>query len=348
MNDDLTFGDFLGGMRRLFPPALLSGDGLERLLAVARRLPLGAIDQPFGFEFALGAESANADFCVVPALGSALAEHYIRDGEAAPPGSPAAALGACLAGNVRDRASFPAGRGGGIILEYDVPVMLSGDPPPPGVFFAPRGVSAEAGRKLLDDPADVVAALWNVAGWPADARELREVERVYEALSGRELLFQAGVMPGRAQRAMRLVVHRIDPRELPALIERLRWPGPVDAVMSAIERTSDLTGPGAALSLDVSAHGISPRLGLELFRSAGRPRMDRTGWWPLIDRLRDCGWCVPPKAEGLRAWTRAERVIGPDGIYRVFQHINHVKVVVEDGRIVAKAYTAMVVGRPGR
>ena len=63
--------------------------------------------------------------------------------------------------------------------------------------------------------------------------------------------------------------------------------------------------------------------------------------------LRTAAGCAPAKAEGLRAWTRVERVIGPEGIYRVFQHINHVKAVVEDGRITAKAYAAVIAGRPG-
>ena len=347
MNDSLSFGGILGGMRQLFPAALLSGKGLESLLAAAERLPLCVIDQRFGFEFALGSEAANADFCVVPALGSALAEHYIREGEAAPSGSAAAALSACLAGNARDPASFLASKGGGVILEYDVPDRLPEVLPPPGIFFAPSDDSADSAQRLLGDPADTVGALWDVAGWRADARELCQVESVYEALSGRELVFQAGVLPGRPQRALRLVVHRIDTADLPRLLERLKWPGSIDAVMAALARTSDLTAPGAVLSLDVSARGIAPRLGLELFRSAQQLRLDRRGWWPLIDRLADSGWCVPPKAEGLRAWARAERMIGPSGIYRVFQHISHLKAVVEDSRIAAKAYAVMVVGRLG-
>ena len=285
---------------------------------------------------------------MVPALGSALAGHYIREGEAAPSGSASAALGACLAGSARDPAAFPASRGGGVILEYDVPDALPEEPSPPGVFFAPGDDSVDAARRLFGDPAHTVTALWKVAGWPVDASELRQVERVYEALSRRNLVFQAGVMPGRPQRALRLVVHRIDTTEISRLLERLRWPGSVDAVMLALGRTSDLTAPGAVLSLDVSASGIAPRLGLELFRSAGRLRLDRTGWWPLIDRLEGSGWCVQPKAEGLRAWARAERMIGPNGIYRVFQYVNHVKAVVEDDRIVAKAYAVMIIGRPGR
>ena len=330
----------------MFPPALLSGGGWERLRATAGRLPLGVIDRQFGFEFALGRQAAEADFCVVPGRGSTLAAHYIRESEAAPSGSAAAALGACLARHSGDPTSFLSRKEGVVVLEYDVPDVLPGEPAPPGIFFVPRTHSEGAARKLHDDPADTVAALWAAAGWRADAAELRRVEGVYEALSGAGYVAQAGVMPGR-RRAVRLVVHRIDPAELPGLLERLRWPGSPDAVMSVMAEMSDLTRPGAVLSLDVAAHGVSPRLGLELFRPVEWFRIDRAGWRPLIDRLADKAWCVPAKAEGLRAWPRAGRLIGPGGVYRVHQTINHVKVVVAHGRIAAKAYAAVVVRPPG-
>ena len=348
MSDSLSFGGLLGGMQRLFPRALLSGDGLERLLAVAEGLPLCVIDKPFGFEFALCNEAADADFCVISAPGSSLAAHYIRAGAAALPGSPAAALGACLARNARDPASFLASRNGSIILEYDVPSHRREEPPPPGIFFVPFDASADAAWKLLGDPADTVAAIWAAAGLRADPAELREVERVCEALPDAALVVQAGVLPGRQQRAVRLVVHRIDASELPGLLDRLRWPGPAATALSVTAATNDLTSSGAVLSLDVSANGVSPRLGLELFRPVQRFSIDRTGWLPMIERLTDRRWCVPAKAEGLRAWPRTERVLGPHGAYRVYQYINHIKAVVGHGRIAAKAYVAMVVRRFGK
>ena len=347
MGDGLSFGGLLGGMRRLFPPALLSGDGLERLLTVAERLPLCVIDQPFGFEFALCDEAADADFCVISAPGSSLAAHYVRAGAAAPSGSAAAALGICLARNARDPASFLARGDGSVILEYDVPAPRREEPPPPGIFFVPGGVSVDAARRLLGDPADTVAALWAAAGLPADAAELRQVERVYGVFSDAGLVVQAGVLPGRPRRAVRLVVHRVDTAGLPGLLGRLRWPGSADVALSVTAATDDLTQPGAVLSLDVSAGGVSPRLGLELFRPAARSPVDRTGWHPMIERLTDRRWCVPAKAGGLRAWPRTERLLGPHGAYRVYQYINHIKAVVERDRIAAKAYAAMVVRRFG-
>ena len=330
---------------------MLGGDGLERLLAVAERLPLCVIDQPFGFEFALCNAAADSDFCVIAAPGSSLAAHYVRAGAAAPAGSAAAALGACLAREcTRVPASFLARRDGSIILEYDVPAHRSGaEPPPPGIFFVPGGATVDAARKLLDDPAATVAALWAAAGLCADPAELRQVERAHEVLSDAGLVVQAGVLPGRPQRAVRLVVHRIAAAALPGLLDRLRWPGSAAAALSVTAATNDLTAPGAVLSLDVSAQrrlaaagaGAVPSRAAVSRRPHGLAAADRTP-----DRTRR--WCVPAKAEGLRAWPRAERVLGPQGAYRVYQYINHVKAVVDHGRIAAKAYAAMVVRRFGR
>ncbi len=157
----------------MFPSALLSGGGWERIQVMAERLPVDVIDQPFGFEFDLDRESAKADFCVCPASGFALAGHYIREGAEAPEGSAAAALGACLARDEDDPVSFLSRRDGGIILEYDVPDVLPEEPAVPGVFFVPRAKTASAARKLHDDPSETVAALWDVAAWRADAEELR-------------------------------------------------------------------------------------------------------------------------------------------------------------------------------
>ncbi len=325
----------------MLPPTLLSGEGWRRLRSIAEQLPLGVIDQPFGFEIALDHELAEADFCVCPVRGSPLAAHFISNGEAAPHGSAAASLGACLARDEDDPTSFLSRRDGGIILEYDVPDVIPEEPAVPGIFFVPRSNSAAAARRLHDDPVETITTLWDAAAWRDDAAELLQVQRLYEALPGESYVVQAGVLPGRHQRAIRLVVHRVDTAELPGLLKRLRWSGSPDAVMSVISNTEALTRPGSVLSLDVTADGISPRLGLELFRSVETARIDSAGWQPMIDRLVDRGWCVPVKAEGLRAWPRLERLIGPGGIYRLHSTINHFKVVVENGCLTAKAYAAV-------
>lgn len=339
----------------MFPAVLLGGSGFERLLAVAEPVPLCVIDHPFGFEFKLGRDEAEADFCVVAAPGSALAAHYVREGAAAPPGSPAAGLRDCLDPGAGGPAGAFLARGeGGVILEYDVPAALatpSDDPrrpcfgAPPGIFFVPRGGGREDAGRLFADSRETAAAVWAAAGWSAGAAELRRFERVFEILSGAGLIAQAGVLPGRPFRAVRLVAHHIDVEEAPRLLERLRWPGSVDTVVSVLAETSGLVQAGAAFSLDVSADGVSPRLGIEMFRREDDGGGPVAGWRPVVDRLVEKGWCAPVKAGGLRAWSGAAPVFGPGGVFRVFRRLNHLKAVVSEGRVAAKAYAAMTVRR---
>ena len=99
------------------------------------------------------------------------------------------------------------------------------------------------------------------------------------------------------------------------------------------------------VSLDVTARGPGPRLGLELYCATYWLEADRTEWRPFIARIEERGWCLPAKAEGLRRWPGVERLIGGGGIRPVRQGVNHVKVVVERGaRTVAKGYAGMWVG----
>ncbi len=340
----MNLGGFLSGLRRIVPHGLLGAGG--RILAIAGRSPLGVIDQPFGFEFALKREAADADFCVCVRPGSTLASHYIREGAAAVPGSAAAALGACLAGGEDGPASFLSRKDGGIILEYDLPDVLPKETVP-GVFFVPRDGSRGDVRKLHDDPEDTVAALWAAAAWSADTEEMRQVRRVYETFPGASHVVQAGVLPGRRRRAVRLVVHRVDAAALPRMLERLRWTGSRDTVMSVIAATEGIVRPGCVLSLDVDRNGVSPRLGLEMYCAEEKTRAGRAGWRPIIDRLADRRWCLPAKADGLRTWPRAERLIGRSGIYSIHSTINHMKVVVEARGISAKAYIAVYVRPSG-
>ena len=65
-----------------------------------------------------------------------------------------------------------------------------------------------------------------------------------------------------------------------------------------------------------------------------KPRFARGGAAPL-----------PAKAEGLRRWPGAERLIGEGRVRLVRQGVNHVKVVVEQGaRTAAKGYAGMWAG----
>ena len=339
-----SFGEFLAELRSLFPPALVDGSGWERLLALAHRLPIHVTDNRFGFEFDLGDPGPAADFCVVPVPGSRLAGFYVRQGELAPPESAAAALGAFLAEQAGNPQALLSAGGGGIILEYDLVGTPSDQPRPPGIYIVTSDVQDESRReRLFGDPERLAAALWAVSGRTPDADVLREMLRVYRALSPIAGVSPAGILPGRAQRAVRLIIQTHSAEDAAALLERIRWPGSPAEVVDVYESLSDLTREDVSLSVDVTPEGISPRLGLEFHRPAAWHELDRRGWGRLIDRLEERGWCLPEKAIGLKAWPRVEQVFDQGKVYRVRQSINHVKVLVDRGTITAKAYAGTMV-----
>ena len=341
-----SFASVLEGCRSLFPPALLDAAGWERVLRGAKLLPRSVADTHFGFEFHLAEPSADADLVVLAIPGSDLARHYVREGKRAEPGSPAAALAAGLQRQAEDPDSYLARGVRGMMLEYDLAGLAPHQPaPPPGVFFAPRSSAPGARDGFTEhrDPAGLLEALALVAGWSGHGEMLPTVERIVAALPETAFVFQAGVFPARSPKAFRILVLGAAQEEVPALLERLEWPGPTAAAAAVLSAVEDLTDH-VAMGLEVTAEGIGPRLGLELYRPVRWFDADPMGWNPLIQRVTEQGWCVPDKADGLRRWPGAERLLGEGAIYIVRQGISHFKVVVERGaRTAAKAYAGMSV-----
>ncbi len=336
-----SFGEFLAELRSLFPPALLDGTGWERLLALAHRLPIHVIDNRFGFEFALCDPEPAADFFAGFSARDRLAEFYVSQGKTAPPGSAPAAMGAFLVEQAQNPQAFLPRSGGDVILEYDL-VGATPDPDaPPGIFLVPGTARETSARELLGDPDSVVTALWAVAGRGPDSAEQRQVQRIYETLPPTGFISQAGVIPGRAQRAIRLVVRIHSVGEAIEMLERLQWPGSSPAAAAVLEDVMHLTRPYTGLSMDVTAQGVSPRLGLELFRPVEWYELDRPGWKSLFDLLVEKGWCLPEKGRGMAAWPQLDQVFAEGGVYRVRQTINHVKLVMDRVEITAKAYAGI-------
>ena len=338
-----TFASILEGCRPLFPPALLDSAGWERLLDRARRLPPSVTDTHFGFEFHLGETSPYADLAVVAPPGSDLSRHYIREGAHAERGSAAAALAAAFLEQTTNPDCYLAHSVVGVVLEYDLAGCAPHRPSAPGIFLAPRNAApgSRNGFPEHGDLAGLLAALAAAVGWSGHEGVLRQVERIFEALPETGYIFQAGALPARSPKAFRILVKGVGKEEIPALLERLEWPGPVAAAADVLAHMDDLVAY-VAVSMDVTARGLGPRLGLELYRPLKWHAVDRRGWHPFIARIEERGWCLPAKAEGLRSWPGTERLIGRGEMYFVRQGINHVKVVVERGaRTMAKAYAGM-------
>ena len=272
-----AFAPILEGCRSLFPPELLDSGGWERLLDRAKRLPRSVLDSHFGFEFHLAEPTADADLCVVALPGSDLSRDYIAEGAHAEPGSPSAALAAGLREQTANPDSYLARAVAAVVLEYDLAGSAPRRPPPaPGIFFAPQtsACGPRSGCPEHRDPAGLLAALAATVGWSGHEEVLGTVERLLAALPERGFVFQAGALPARSPRAFRIVVAGVAKEEVPALLERVEWPGSTAAAADVIASMGDLVAY-VLVSMDVSARGPGPRLGLELYRATrvvrGRP-----------------------------------------------------------------------------
>ena len=334
-------------LRPLIPRALLDGPGWDRFLAATTALPDAGLGTFFGCEFRLGEEPPAADLGVVVRPGSALARHYVRRGEAAPPGSPAAALGRLFA---RLGQADPALRAAvaGTMLEYDLAAPPGA--PEPGVFLKlPPAASEPHGR-----PQRVpIAALAGAVGRTEAGAEQRAAARALAALPPQARVVQIGAMPSRQPRAVRLVIQELGRGELAGVLER--WGrretiGPAAEVLSHFEEVL----PRFRLAVDVTAAGLLPRIGVELYPAGSwRDSPDswlttgRSDWRPVAERLAQRGWCLPAKAQGLLDWCAFDRRYDRRGVFLIYKGINHVKLTLTAAGIDAKAYAGITFQRAG-
>ena len=351
-----SFGRLLEDLRGLLPTALIDDSGWERVQAVATRLPACTTDARFGFEFNLCEATPAADFCIVVPPGSRLAAFCRNHAEESDRPLIGPGFGSFLTQQSDDQQSFLTRTASMIIMEYDLASPPPGGHGPPGVFIVPGkpadipaadspDFDNQSPSRIHDEPAALIAALESAAGFARGAVDMGPVEQVWAALEGSETVTHAGVMPGRTTQAVRLIVQGVHSGNLDGILKRLRWEGDSSLAGSVLSALADLVKPSTCLSIDVTPQGVSPRIGMELYRPVDLHQMDRAGWKLLFDRLVEKGWCLPVKAGGMAEWPRTEILFGKDSVYKIRQTVNHVKMVIDGGTVRAKGYVAMDVLR---
>ena len=343
------FGALLKALRAFIPCELIGGPEWTRLLDRIGGLPEKGVASRCGFEFRLDAPAPAADFFVVVIPGQVLARYYIRQGTTEGAGPAAAGLARHLVlmapPDGPSRGDSVADWNNGMTLEYDVAEVARGGAAP-GVFLRMRRTrTPERKDPHHCRPRTAAAGIAAAVGWEPDEGERRAVERAFDALPAGGEVAHIGALPGRAPRALRILVQRLERAEVPGFLERVQWSGDSDGVVSALSDFRDICRR-FRLSVDVSAHGTAPRLGVELFV---REKWDREDWiatdiedWrPVVERLQARGWCLPEKARGLLAWPGVRQLYGARGVHLLYLGINHVKLLVEQGGVRAKAYTGL-------
>ena len=345
-----NFGDVFPRLRRFVPPALLDGPWWDRLVERVGELPSWLTLNYAAFEFRLGDPAPAADYFVSVAPGRPSMEYYVRLGEAAKPDSAEAALGrvyALMNGAGPPSESSLTGWFRASMLEYDIAEVPPDLRPAPGVFLAlkPQSELDEdvAGSRT---PHRLAATIANAVGWEEDEAERLAVERAFAALPGSGVVDQIGAAPERGPRLIRLIVDGLKLRNVPAFLKRLKWDGSTRKVMDTLEEMRDMT-PVFRMALDVSAHGVGPRLGLEMYRPRSPSDLDywltsgRNAWRPVVDYLEEMKWCLPEKGAGLQAFPGIERLFEEKGMSILYKGINHFKLSIEGDAVEAKAYAAL-------
>ena len=342
-------GTLLEEIRAFVPCELIGDSEWYRLLGRVGGLPEEGVASSCGFEFRLDVASPAADLFVVIRPGEPLAHYYIRQGTADGADAAAAALARHL---VRmdpevgpSRGDSVAGWNDGMTLEYDVAEVVGN--PAPGVFLRLRlAHSPERKDPHHCHPRTAAAGIAAAVGWEPDEEERRAVERAFGALPAGSEVAHIGGLPGRRPRAVRLLVQRIEETEVPDFLECVQWPGAVGDVVSVLNDFGDIYRR-FRLSVDLSARGTAPRLGVEMFvgddwdREDDWLKTDIGQWRPMVERLEARGWCLPEKSRGLLAWPGGRQLYGTRGVYLLYMGINHVKLLIEHGAIRAKAYTGL-------
>ena len=341
------FRDIVPELQPYVPRSLIDGRGWKRLLERGGELPGQVAAAGIGFEFRLDGD-AGADLAVGVAPCSPMLEYYIARGKAARPDSAAMRLGrffAQAAGGETASGCPYSGWFESAMLEYDVVGAAPTQPADPGLFI--RLVHDIPDWPSLPPPGVLAATLSRAVGWDESEGEAHAVERVFAALPPGGQVGQIGGMPGRSLRAIRLIVDEVAVKDVPDFLARLRWPGQTGKAMSMLSEMSDVA-PVFRLSLDVSANGLSPRLGLEFYPTAERKKgfdhwltTGRSDWRPIVERLEALQLCQPDKARGLLDFPGLDRLFSERGIFVLYRGINHVKVTIEADDVAAKAYAGL-------
>lgn len=293
-----AFGAVLEALSRTVSPALIDDAGWSRLRDTVAGLPVGP-SNGFGFELRLGEPAAGTDFYVALPCKGTLADHYIRRGEGAAPGSAAARL--------RDHlAAIDTGAPWSEILGLEYDVMSGARGARPGLFVRIRSDLAKTGAAGFPGAETVAEWLAGAVGWCLADGERHALGLAFDGFAGAGgRVADVGIIPDRPVRGFKVVSRPLESARVRPVLARLRWPGPAREVAAFLSAFAGLFRT-LRLSVGVAAEGVLPRIGLELFQgvpgSLGHPasgdwgpsspgfartgcacRGSRRGCWPCPD-----------------------------------------------------------------
>ncbi|MYK29102.1 MAG: hypothetical protein F4048_10610 [Gammaproteobacteria bacterium] len=343
--------ELLEFLRGRISPALIGEHEWQRILTLAKTLPITMGAQPFGFELPLHDSRPTADMGVSLASGNRSGNHFEERARRDGTDETAGAVKRLFAEMETANSPLQAVVGRKLMLEYDIGSASGGDIPTPGIFLRPNERTLFGGAGLERDVGTVVDALVSCVGWRHIAAERQNAERAYLAQPVDTRLDSFGVFPSRG-RSIRLAIMGFKtPRDICSYLESLRWPGEHAAVEAVIGRIQDRANiERIGLNLDVRADGLGPTLGLtpivkQRYTNDSRVWIDGlTEWQPMLDALRHEALVVSEKLQALADWaSKPTTLYGKSGRFVMLRGIHHIKLVISGNQLhKAKAYVYMV------
>ena len=346
-----SVGEMLEQFRNRISPALIDGAGWDRVLERARALPISLATSGFGFELPLHDTERRADLGVALFEGSLSAAHFEDWCRTRPDDSSTVAAFRLLRTMGRESAIQRIG-GTKLMLEYDVDPGCAGPLPDPGIFLypAPDALSHDDAVRGLEGLRDAAAAVAGAGGWKLEARERRQVERLFAAMPPGTHVGSVGAFPARSD-GLRIAVTGIRrTRDLTAFLERTDWPGRPEAVAPFVSGMEERDAfAHLAAHFDIPAEGgLGPALGVSFYARDTQWVKEVDPWMALIEGIGEYGLALPEKLSALATtWSGAETVFGRRTMLLVVKGIHHIKLVLTGERFTqAKAYVFVLMLPP--
>lgn len=338
----VTFAEHIESGAGHLSLALLGATQRGHLLDLCRQFPFD-ISSDFGFESRLSTPEAACDFFLLirkSTEGARLiaGESAVSTLSESLQAQPVWQRLAVLIGRWNDPGSSLHRLIHSFWLEFDY--GLDGYNPVPNLFFQlEEDPTGSGGFWRLKTTLDRVYRILFGQVFPRDLAAA--VRRCVEALPPDAILFQTGLMIPRPDEAVRLVISRLKPHDLPGFLKAAGWPGeppvPSDTYLSQfLYAFFDLT----------IGKEILPSLGTELlFRFGQQPQWD-PAWNQVLGMLESDGLLLNEKRDALVGFC------GKKSITRIFpttyyNGINHLKIVTGPGKQPSwKGYFGTMIHRP--
>ncbi len=310
-------------IERFIPTPLVSHGALDRIVAIAERIPASLADWLYlecrlardvsRTDLIIGVDGSNAAQWALPSL--------LDDWTA-----PAPALQAQL-----ER----------IWLEYDLDDAGDGMAAKPGIFF---DFAESACASAADARALVHACFEHVSGTEVSQAMDASLLRCLDELPVGTFLPFLGWFPSRNASRIRICLANISGDAIPSYLDAIGWPGATDHIKALLSDCQSSHAPLlGVLHLDIG-DDVDPNLAIEFVLDRAAQARGNVAEGEFIDKLVDLGVCDADKARALRSWPgcsveRLDHELWPSVVVR---HINHVKLVLDAyNQLSAKAYLAL-------